>query len=53
MSPFKTKLWIPELGQGTLKTGPYISVFSKMYATSPLTLFPWSNQNIYFYAIKI
>ena len=37
MSHFKTKAWIPELGQGTLKKFPNICIFSKTDATSLYT----------------
>ena len=53
MYHFKTKVRIIELGRWTLATCPYISVFSKTDATSPLTLSPRSIQKRGFSAIKI
>ena len=36
----KKKAWILALGRGTLETFQYISLFSKIDATSPLTIAP-------------
>ena len=53
MYHFKTNVFIPELGKGIFTTFTYISVFSKMDATSPLTIPLLYIQKIYFSAIKL
>ena len=53
LSHFKTKVWILALGRGTFTTCPYISVFSKTDATSPLTISPLSIQKRDCSAIKL
>ena len=53
MSHFKKNVWIPALGRSPLTTWPYISVFSKMDATSPLTFPPWSSKKRDCPAIKL
>ena len=53
MYHFKTNVFIPELGKGIFTTFTYISVFSKMDATSPLTITLLYIQKIYFSAIKL
>ena len=53
MYHFKKTLWITALGQGTLTTCPYISMFSKPDATYALTLSPWYIQNRAFSEIKL
>ena len=36
-----------------MTTLPYISVFSKTYSTSPLTIYPWYSQKRYCYDINL
>ena len=53
MYHFKKKVLIPSLGRVTLTTFPYISLYSKIDATSPLTISLLSIQKRDYFGIKL